>query len=45
MKQLAWAAILVLVSTASHAETQCYGVFCAGGKIEIDSRSEEQMRS
>ena len=26
------------------AETTSYGVFCANGRIEIDSRSEEQMR-
>lgn len=25
--------------------TSCYGVFCANGRIEIDSRSEQQMRS
>jgi hypothetical protein len=25
--------------------TSSYGVFCANGRIEIDSRSEEQMRS
>ena len=24
--------------------TSSYGVFCANGRIEIDSRSEEQMR-
>jgi hypothetical protein len=24
--------------------TSSYGVFCASGRIEIDSRSEEQMR-
>ncbi len=25
--------------------TSSYGVFCANGRIEIDSRSEQQMRS
>lgn len=24
---------------------ESYGVFCASGRIEVDSRSEEQMRS
>jgi hypothetical protein len=24
---------------------ESYGVFCAGGRIEVDARSEEQMRS
>src|SRR5262245_60970788 len=33
------------ISTAAVAQAESYGVFCAGGRIEIDSRSEEQMRT
>jgi hypothetical protein len=29
---------------ASARSTSSYGVFCANGRIEIDSRSEEEMR-
>ena len=39
------AATLAGSAMPAAAETQTYGVFCASGKIEIDSRSEEQMRS
>jgi hypothetical protein len=27
------------------AQYESYGVFCASGRIEVDARSEEQMRS
>jgi len=36
------------VGSATPARAQSYesyGVFCAGGRITVDSRSEEQMRS
>jgi hypothetical protein len=39
---------MALVSWAVPASAQTYesyGVFCANGRIEIDARSEEQMRS
>jgi hypothetical protein len=47
--RLAFAAMfagLIAVGPASVvlAETSSYGVFCANGRIEIDSRSEEEMR-
>ena len=33
-------------ATPARAQThESYGVFCAGGRITVDSRSEEQMRS
>ncbi len=36
----------VMIGGAALAQsTSSYGVFCANGRIEIDSRSEEQMRS
>jgi hypothetical protein len=44
----AMAAGLVMLGSAGAAlaqSTSSYGVFCANGRIEIDSRSEEQMRS
>ena len=44
MKRLALVG-LALVAFASQAQADGYGVFCASGKIEIDGRSEEQMRS
>lgn len=34
-----------LATTATAQTYESYGVFCASGRIEIDSRSEEQMRS
>lgn len=45
MKRLALATGLALVAFASSAQAEGYGVFCAGGKIEVDGRSEDQMRS
>jgi hypothetical protein len=39
------AAGLLLAGGAALAQTtSSYGVFCANGRIEIDSRTEEQMR-
>jgi hypothetical protein len=38
-------AVLGAIGGASAQSTSSYGVFCASGRIEIDSRSEEQMRS
>jgi hypothetical protein len=41
-------AAIVLIACAGQATAQTtssYGVFCANGRIEIDLRSEEQMRS
>jgi len=44
-----WAAIsvaLMLIGTGSAALAQSsYGVFCASGRIEIEGRSEDEMRS
>jgi hypothetical protein len=38
--------LLVSLATPARAQTySSYGVFCAGGRIEVDARSEEQMRS
>ena len=37
-------AVSILMNSAAFAQTT-YGVFCASGRIEIDSRTEEQMRS
>lgn len=40
------AAGLALLSGSALAQlTSSYGVFCASGRIEIDARSEDQMRS
>jgi hypothetical protein len=44
----AFIAGIALVGAAGAALAQTYssyGVFCANGRIEIDQRSEEQMRS
>jgi hypothetical protein len=39
-------AVMAFVLMAGEALAQTtYGVFCASGRIEIDSRTEEQMRS
>jgi hypothetical protein len=45
MKRLAFVAVLVLMPLGSQARADGYGVFCASGKIEIDGRSADQMRS
>ncbi|MFO1183670.1 MAG: hypothetical protein U1E56_02635 [Bauldia sp.] len=45
---LASVALLGLALSAGPAAAQnfeSYGVFCASGRIEVDSRSEDQMRS
>lgn len=42
---VALAAPLLLPASAAAQTYESYGVFCASGRIEIDSRSEEQMRS
>lgn len=42
---VAWAPPLLLTASAGAQSYESYGVFCASGRIEIDSRSEEQMRS
>jgi hypothetical protein len=40
------ATALFAPTTSASAQTyESYGVFCASGRIEIDIRSEEQMRS
>jgi len=37
--------VIALSATSSAALAQTtYGVFCANGRIEIDSRSEDEMR-
>jgi hypothetical protein len=41
----AGAALVFLAAPARAQSFDSYGVFCAGGRIEVDSRSEEQMRS
>lgn len=39
-------AVAALAATPARAQTfESYGVFCAGGRIVIDSRSAEQMQS
>jgi hypothetical protein len=38
-------AVLGAIGVATAQSTSSYGVFCANGRIEIDSRSEQQMRS
>src|SRR3954471_7509779 len=38
-------ALMSWVMPASAQTYESYGVFCANGRIEIDARSEEQMRS
>lgn len=49
MKRPPFAVILaagsLLALAPAKAQADGYGVFCASGKIEIDGRSEEQMRS
>ena len=45
MKCLLLVFMWALLAAAAQAQTESYGVFCAGGRIEIDARSEEQMRS
>jgi hypothetical protein len=42
-----WLLVLMLgaVPLQAQAQYESYGVFCANGRIVIDSRSEEQMRS
>jgi hypothetical protein len=46
---LAYAAIVVVVTMVGSSNTaqaqSSYGVFCANGRIEIDGRSEDEMRS
>jgi hypothetical protein len=37
--------LLGFAALPAFAQQQGYGVFCANGKIEIDSRTEDQMRS
>jgi len=37
------AGFVLIGGSAAFAQTT-YGVFCANGRIEIDSRTEEQMR-
>jgi hypothetical protein len=42
----ALATVLFVGATPASAQSyESYGVFCANGRIEIDARSEEQMRS
>lgn len=48
MRQLllaATGALMVLAGAAGPALADGYGVFCASGRIEIDGRSAEQMRT
>ena len=42
---IAVATIFFLASELRAQSYESYGVFCASGRIEVDSRSEEQMRS
>jgi hypothetical protein len=37
-------AFAVSLGAPASAESRGYGVFCANGRIEIDSRTEEEMR-
>jgi hypothetical protein len=47
-RYLAYAAVVAVVTTigsSNVAQAQSsYGVFCANGRIEIDGRSEDEMR-
>ena len=45
MRRLAIVLAGVLLPCVAQAQADGYGVFCASGKIEIDSRSPDQMRS
>ncbi len=45
MKRLAIVLAGLLLPSVAQAQAGGYGVFCASGKIEIDSRSADQMRS
>ena len=45
MKRLSLTLMLTLLASPALAQSQGYGVFCANGKIEIDSRTEDRMRS
>ncbi len=45
MKYLLIAMAWLVPPFAAQAQANGYGVFCANGRIEIDSRSQEQMRS
>ena len=49
MRGLALVASAVLTATgfapAVAQDSESYGVFCASGRVEVDARSEEQMRS
>ncbi len=48
-RYFAYAAVVAVVTTigiSNVAQAQSsYGVFCANGRIEIDGRSEDEMRS
>ena len=47
-RRLAWAAIAAALSIGGSGAVlalSSYGVFCASGRIEIDGRSEDEMRS
>jgi hypothetical protein len=39
------AAVLVPHARQAHAQSAQYFVYCANGRIEVDSRNPEQMRS
>ncbi|KPL54117.1 hypothetical protein ABB55_19425 [Prosthecomicrobium hirschii] len=36
---------ILLAGSPARADYESYGVFCASGRIEVDSRSAEQMQS
>jgi hypothetical protein len=43
--RVVFAVVLIVIGGTGAALTQTsYGVFCANGRIEIDSRSEDEMR-
>ena len=43
LRTLLLAASCLLAASAAQAED--YGVFCASGRVEVDARSNDQMRS
>jgi hypothetical protein len=45
VKAMIAAVALTMVGSGTAPAQSSYGVFCASGRIEIDGRSEDEMRS
>jgi hypothetical protein len=45
VKAMIAAVALTMVGSGTAPAQSSYGVFCANGRIEIDGRSEDEMRS